>query len=463
MIPLVKGQNNSKNGYRDELPINMTAIADNIKGDTGYLLAHDGLTEFCQTSGIARGGVYNERFSKHFRVSGNYLEAIDPDGTLTQIGVIDGTGVCQFAASFNTQAIVARGRLWLYDNSSLVRVSDSDLGVPIDITWFRGIYVMTDGEFLFHTDITDEYSISPLKYTSSEFAADPIVGVMRTDQNQIIAFNRYSTEYFYFNAAAPSGTSVLQSIEGKSSRIGIVGTNCKAMLDGEIFVLGGRKNESPSIHIMNGGAEVTVATREIDKIISKYNDSQLETVYMESRTVDRDKFLIIHLPDYTLLFNHTTAKKYGIDSAWSYVSSGDSATWRARYGVHDPRVNKWIYGDNLESKLGYLDGSTFSQYGEPQEAIFYSPIIPMESASINSIELDTIPGYALTEFTTAFSMSYDGTTFGREYWNMISAPDNYTKRYIARRLGYIRNDVSFKFRFISTDKMAFSGFNIDAS
>ena len=193
MIPLIKGQRKSKYDYRDNLPVNMTAVASQVEGDTGYLLAHDGLTEFAQTSGTARGGYFNERLNRHFRVSGNNLESVATDGVIENIGAIAGQGTVSFAESFNSLAIVAGGRFYLYDEAGLQEVVSDNLGVPIDITWFSGIYVMTDGEFIYNTSLSDETEIRVLDYVSSEFASDPIKGLLRTDSNQIVAFNRYST------------------------------------------------------------------------------------------------------------------------------------------------------------------------------------------------------------------------------------------------------------------------------
>ena len=69
-IPISKGDRQDNFDYRDNLPVNYIGVPKQIKGDQGYIITHDGLTEFAQTNGTARGGVYNERFNKHFRVSG---------------------------------------------------------------------------------------------------------------------------------------------------------------------------------------------------------------------------------------------------------------------------------------------------------------------------------------------------------------------------------------------------------
>lgn len=460
-IPLIKGQRKSKYDYRDNLPVNMTAIAAQTEGDDGYLLAHDGLTEFAQTGGVARGGVFNERFNRHFRVSGENLESVSADGTVTTIGFIGGSSTCSFANSFNTQAVLSDGKLFLYDNATLTQVADENLGMPIDLVQFKGIYVLTDGEYLYNTTIANEYVIAGgAEYASSEFAPDPIIGLIKTDSDQLIAFNRYSHEYFYFNGNAPVGTSVLQTQAGRASRIGIVGTHCKTFLDGRVFILGGRKEEAPTIRVLDQGV---IATREIDKIIGQYTESQLATVAMESRVVDRDKFLIVHLPDYVLLYNLTIADQYGNSAAWSYVKTGQDAPWRGKFGVFDPRIGKWVYGDKKENKLALLDDQTFAQYGEAQEALFYTPIIPAEGVSINSLEIDTLTGFAPVNIEAALAVSYDSVGWGQEYWYTASHPYDYDSRYKLRMLGYVRNNISFRFRFVSTDKMGFSGLNVDAS
>lgn len=466
LLPLVRGEGKTNYDYIDVIPENMTAVVRDVRGDSGYLVTHDGLTEFAITNGRARGGAYNERFEQHFRVSGDDFESISPTGEVTKLGLTPGDGICSMSNSFNTQAILSDGRLYLWDNATLRQVIDPDLGFPIDITHFRGIYVMTDGEFIFQTDINNEYSISPNKYSSSEFSSDRIVAVAHDGHNQILAFNRFSTETFYFDPNVPSGTSVLQPIQGASSQVGIVGTHCKAMLDGVFFILGGRQNESISVHILNAGQVTPVATRYIDQVISKYTESNLQDVVLESRVVDGDKFLIIHLPHETLLYNHTTAQLVGKASAWTLVKTGitKNEPWRGKFGVFDPRATKWIYGDILENKLGYLDDKCAAQYGEQVECICYTPIVNgLETRSIDSFEINTISGFTAGDFSSAFSISYDGVTYGMEYDNIISVSKGYKERYIARRLGNIKHEFNMKFRFVSINKMAFSSLGVHAS
>lgn len=457
-IPIVKGDKHDTFDYRDNLPVNYIGVPKQIKGDQGYIIAHDGLTEFAEVGGTARGGVYNERFNKHFRVSGQTLESVNADGSIEVIGIIPGNGVCSFANSFNTQAILASGRFFLYDNATLTEVISPNISNATDISWLRGIYVLTDGESLHHTNILDEYTIDPLAYSSSEFAADPIKAIARNDQNQILAFNRYSTEFFYFNPDAQVGVSVLQSIQGKSVRIGVIGTHCQTELQGIFFILGGRKGEDPNIYALSGASVEQIASREVTQTINKYTDAELANVYLESRVKDDIALLIVHLPNETLLYNHTVGKKYGIEAAWTCVKTGieTDSPWRAKFGVYDPNSAKWVYGDLLENKLAYLDSTLASQYCEDVEQIFYTPIIPLQGVSINELELDTITGLSSDDVSCFISTSTNGVTYSQESCKSLSRPLEYSDRFIIRRLGYVRRYFNFKFRIVSGAKTAFS-------
>ena len=120
-----------------------------------------------------------------------------------------------------------------------------------------------------------------------------------------------------------------------------------------------------------------------------------------------------------------------------------------------------MYGDTKENKLAYLDSQSFAQYGVEQEALIYTPIIPAKRISVNQVQIDTIPGYADPAQSVAMSISYDAVTWGEEHWSIVSKPDNYNTDYIVRRLGYVSQSFSLWFRFISKDKMAFSGLTIN--
>ena len=250
-LPIIKGDKTVKNAdYRDALPVNFTAVKRDILGASGYLLSHSGLVLHATGSGLDRGGYWNERQGKHYRVSGTKFVSVETGGTVTELGDITGTKRASMTHSFNTQSILVDGKWWLYDGATLTQNADPDLGTPIDNTWIDGYYFFTDGEFLYHSDILNEAAIDPLKFDTSEFSPDPTLAVDRSSDNQILAFNRYTTEYFINRATE---NFAFRRIEGKSIKCGVVGTHCETELNGQFYILGGGREESVSLHVISAG------------------------------------------------------------------------------------------------------------------------------------------------------------------------------------------------------------------
>jgi hypothetical protein len=261
-VNLIKGDRvDPKTDYRDALPVNMYAVERDILGVSGYMLCYPGLTKVADGSGVDRGANYNDRFSEHYRISGTNLVKVNANNTTDVLGAVPGTLQGAMPYSFNTQAVIADGKMFLYDPTGGFReVTDTDLGNPIDGVWVDGYYFLTDGEFIYHTDITDESSIDPLKFATAEFMPDKSLGVAKTQDNKVIVFGRYSIEYF-INQATPQ--FAFKRVDARAQKIGIVATHAKCELGGKWYITGGRKDESVAVHIVTLGKSQKVSTREV--------------------------------------------------------------------------------------------------------------------------------------------------------------------------------------------------------
>lgn len=458
IVNLIKGDRvDPKTDYRDALPVNMYAIKKPILGADGYMLCYPGLTKVADGSGVDRGANYNDRFDDLFRVSGDKLIQLNTNNTTTVLGTIPGTLQASMPYSFNTQAVIADGRMFLYSPSSgFSEITDTDLGNPIDGVWVDGYYFLTDGEFIYHTDITDESSIDPLKFATAEFMPDKSLGVGKTQDNKVIVFGRYTIEYFIDVATA---NFAFQREQTRAQKIGIVATHAKCELGGKWYITGGRKNDAVSVHMLSLGRADKVSTREVDKILAGYTEPELADMRMECRTEDDVAFLLVHLPNETLCFNESISKTFGKDNAWTILKTdvqGDSP-YRAINGVFDARKADWIYGDKLNGNIGKLDNSVFTHYGETVEWILYTAFLDLDGMSIDEIEIETIPGNtSFDDATVAFSMTSDGQTYGKEWFNMYGEPLDYGKRFYLRRLGDVRDWTGFKFRGATKSRMSFA-------
>ena len=454
----------SETDFRDALPVNMYAVPRKIFGADGYMVQNYGLTEFGTSSAPSRGGFYNDQQSNHFRVQGNDFIEIDSSGTVNVLGAVTGynaqTGVAPPVTldySFNTQGILAGNVFYLYDTGGGFRVyPDGDIGSPIDFVWVDGYYFFTDGDNLYHTLITDEEQIDPVDTGVAQFMPDQALGLGKTQDNKVIVFGRYSTEYFFNDGTSAFAFSRIAS---RALKFGIVSTHCKAELKGNWYIIGGSRDENLSVYKLAVGGSNKIASREVEKILATYNDADLIDASVEVYVKDRINFVQLNLPNETLIYNELIAGLFGADYAWSILKSDTFGTdpYRALYGVFDPRVGEWIFGDRRDGTIGQLDDTVSTQYGNLAEWILYTPYTYLEDNSIDKLEIETIPGFTSNDDAGVFvSLSYDGVTYGAEAILQYGSPNDYNQRFIAYRMGYIRDWFSLKLRGASRSRMAFA-------
>ena len=452
-VPIIAGDAvNQFTDYEDAVPVNMIAVIRNITGASGYLYSHDGLEQIRTGDGIDRGALYNERMGRSFRVSGQSLIEITATG-VNIIGSIQGNDLGSMTYSFNSLLVVAAQKAYRYDGTALIQITDPDVGKPIDGTWIDGYYCFTDGEYIYHTDLADETSIDPLKYATSEISPDPTKALGRTQDNLLVVFNRYTTEYFINQG---NEQFAFTRINQKAVNAGIVATHAWCEMSGNLYILGGRKEERVSFHILGSGQTTNLSTRYVDNVLSSYSELELSSAKLEARIFERDKLVYVRLPNETLVFNQSIAEAFGISSAWSVLES-NGGPWRAINGIFDPFLNQWVYGDRLDSRIGALTKLTASQYGDAVMSEFYTPLVPLESASIDELELNTVSGFVSENVNLFVSTTRDGAIHSLEWTKPVSVVQDYSYRYIVRRLGYVRKNIGFKFRALHKDKLNVSG------
>lgn len=464
-IPLTRGDKvDSNTDYRDALPVNMYAVNKDILGAAGYMLNWYGIASYSTGKGVDRGSIWVSRkeFEGHYRISGGFLVNVSVSGITTSLGEITGTGEVSLAYSFNNLAIVADGKLWYYNKIlGLRQITDLDVGKPIDIAWADGYFILTDGEDIFHSDITNEESFLPLDFGNAQFLPDATNGLMINQSNELVAFGEFSTENFYNRGAE---NFAYQRIPQKAQKIGILSTHTKAEMNGKFYVIGRRKESAPSFHVISQGSSQTISTRETDKILALYTRSELSESTVNTMIRDNVKMVIFNLPNHTLLFNASIAETLGVGEAWTLLKSdvnGDR-TYRGKGPILDPRNGKWIVGDKFSSNIGELDESICTHYDELAEWILFTPLLKMPFVIINEMEIETIPGMSPDNDATIFiSQTVNGRTHGFEYTNEYGMNLDYSQRFIVRNpFGFVRNAIAIKLRGASRSRMALSSLKL---
>ena len=468
IIPLSQGRKtNSDSQFVDALMENMTITLESGIGSAGYISTHKGLSHVDTASGKSRGGVWNDRFNIGFRVNGTRLYSIDGDGEiLSNLGLISGSGYVAMPFSFNTQAIVTDGGMYLYSPvTGLEQVTDSDLGNIFDGVWIDGYYFLVDSESPVVTDLLAENSIRQLNYGSAEIEPDPIRGCGKW-RNFAVVFGSTTTE-FYENVG---GTKFpFQRIESYTIYVGIVGKDAKAKLPEEkgFIVLGGGKDKPVDFMFAVNSQAKSITNNEVKNILKQYTESELSTTKIEYIHYNSNDVIYAHLPRHTLMYDFTASGDLGRPQ-WSIIKTGVESQpgytgyWQAVNAIKIPS-NQYSWGSRDAGYIFNFDDSTPMQNGQQQEHICYSPLARVNRQQIRKLQPQTISGNAsIAEYESVFlSATEDGVSYSKEVPMDMSERGNRLYQIIWRRLGFYRNWFGFKLRYVGKTNLTLSGAEIN--
>jgi hypothetical protein len=359
-----------------------------------------------------------------------------------------------FDYSFEELAIASGGRLYYWNGTTLVQVTDPDLGVVLDVVWVDGYFMTTDGEFLIVTELTDPTQVNPLKYGSSEIDPDPVVALLKL-RNEVYALNRNTIEVFDNVGGA---LFPFQRIAGAQIQKGVIGTQgCCLFLD-RIAFLGSGRNEAPSIYVGASSQTQKISTQEIDNILMDYTEAQLALVKLEARNDKSHQHLYVHLPNQTLVYDAAASEVLQTPVWFVLVSTLTGlAQYRARNMVY--AYDKWLVGDPQSNNVGYLVQDTGHHWGEQVYWEFGTLIVYNESngAIFNELELVSLTGSIALGKNPQISTSYslDGKSYSQERSISVGTIGNTKKRLAWFQQGHMRNWRIQRFRGDSDAHVSF--------
>jgi hypothetical protein len=459
-VPILSGIGTKGADFTSAYAQNMVPVVKDTGISAGYLRPAPGIVTIADGGGANRGG-YRWRNS-HYRVMGNTFLRVDADGTLTSLGAIAGTDWATFAESFDRLAINAGGNLYYYNGTTLVQVTDPDLGTSLDVVWVNGYFISTDGEFLASSDITDPLAWNPLRYASSEISPDPVVALQKL-RNEIYAVNRYTIEIFA--AISDPGTGFpFARIEGAQIMRGAVGSRACCEFMQALAFLGSSRTEPPSVWVGTSGTATKISTREIDDALRIYSDETLAKVVLESRMDRGHEFLYIHLPDQTLVFDGA-ATAAAEQPVWFVLRSGvPEGGYRARGFVWC--YDQWNVADPFGTLIGRLDDGIGEHYGAVTVWSFQTPIVYAEGkgVQIHEMELVALSGNIALGNDPLIGTSYstDGQVWSQTRYVRAGRQGERNKRITWDRQGELRNWRVQRFQGDSRAHLAFARLEVRA-
>ena len=445
-IPILNGITSSASAdFRTSYPRNLVPVPYQTDVSQGYLKLAEGLVNFglfnASIIGSDRGAINWNGVC--YRVMGQFLVSIDANGIVTQLATLPVGGFVRFDYSFDRLAIACSGGLYYWSGVALTQVTDIDLGNVIDMLWIDGYFMTTDGKNLIVTDLADPYAVNPLKYGASESDPDPVVGLLKV-RSEVYAMNRYTIEVFQ---NVGGSLFPFQRIGGAIIQKGAIGTRTSCVFMETVAFLGSAKNEPPSIHLINAGQTIEIATREIQLLLKSYTESQLSAVLMEKRSHDAHEHLYVHLPDQTLVYDGKASQIVG-EPVWFFLSSSATSKglYRARNFVW--AYDKWLCGDLIDARLiGVISQDVGAHYGNEIGYQFDTPIIYNggKGAQIHLLELVALTGRAQNATINSVpqyvrrSYSTDGITFSNPKPKSLGLAGETTKRVKWYSCGTMKN------------------------
>jgi hypothetical protein len=431
--------------FRTSYPVNLVPTPKASGISSGYLRPGDGIVANGTGPGTDRGGINWQ--GKLYRVMGTKLVEIASNGTVLVLGDVGGpiNELVTFDYSFDLLAIASGGRLYYWNETTLVEVTDPDLGLVLDVVWVDGYFMTTDGEFLVVTELSDPTQVNPLKYGSSEVDPDPVVALLKL-RNEVYALNRNTIEVFDNVGGA---LFPFTRIDGAQIQKGVVGTFACCVYQEAIAFLGSGRNEAPGIFIGANATAKKISTQEIDEILLQYTEEQLATVKLEARNDRAHEHLYVHLPNRTLVFDAAASQALQ-DLVWFNLTSTvvGFAQYRARNMVY--AYDKWLVGDPQSSNIGYLVDTVGSHWGEQVRWEFGTLIVYNEGkgALFHQMELVSLTGRVALGVDPQISTSYslDGLSYSQEKFIKVGTIGNTSKRLSWFQQGHMRNFRIQRFR-----------------
>lgn len=405
MIPLLGGiVANKQAEFVESIPLNVEPMT--VDGKMGQFRSPAGAVAYATGPGVDRGAiVWNGVL---YRVMGTKLVSVT-GGVVTEIGEVGGSGPVSMDYGFDRLAIRSGEKLFYYNGTALVEVTDIDLGAVHDVLWVDGYYMTTDGTYIVVTELNDPTSVEPLKYGSAEEDPDMVTGLTKV-RGEVYVLGRYTIEVVQNVGGNGFPFAV---VDEATIPFGCVSANAKCPFGESFAFTGSAKGEALGVYVAGQGTATKLSTRALDRVLATITDTSV--IEMETRAYLNERRLFVHLPDETWVFCET-ASNYFKQPVWYRCKSGMGKAYRLRNAVE--LNGEWYCGDTESNAVGKLSHDVQSHFGEAVEWYFDTPLIEGDGQPfvLQSLELIGLPGrYPHGAKATMFlSWSRDGEAFGQE-------------------------------------------------
>jgi hypothetical protein len=372
-------------------------------------------------------------------VSGNSLYRLDSDKTAARLGEIPGADLVTVAGDGANVAVAANGWLYIYNASTVSRVSDPDFPGASWVGFLDGFIPIIEpgsGRIWINETPYVPQNWNALDFVTAEAAPDDLLwGVV--DHRELYAFGRETIEVFYNSGDADTP---IRRTDSGFIEIGIMNPGAACKTDNGIPFLG---NDGIA-YVIRGYQPERISTHAMEKAIEGYAD---KSCTMLAFTEGGHKMAAFQFAEATWVYDFSTQLLH------NRLSTGHTR-WRPQVALS--AFGKTLVGDYSSERIGYLNFESFDEWDEPMRASCTAPSISNENRQTfhSSLELQFEQGVGtLTTPDPQIMLDWSddgGRTWSSEHWRSIGAMGAFKSRAIWRRLGRGRDRV---YRYAITDKI----------
>lgn len=304
-------------------------------------------------------------------VAGPWLYSVTnaPVPVVTQLGgQISGSGVVSMDDNGDELVIVNGANGYIYDTTSGFRIiTDTDFHAAKTVAFLDGFFLYDrDGtNQVFRSDLLNGSSYEALAFASKEAKSDNVQAVLNV--NQILYVLGVASSELWPNAGAAFFPFQRQATLDR----GLLAPLATAQEDQALFLIG----DDRIAYRISGTQLSRISTHPIEQTWQKY--TAVSDCFGLAYSFNGHKFVVFTFPTHQAALGDTASWAYDISTGlWheklSYDSSGNPlGRWRGNCVIN--AYGKTLIGDSLSGKIGYLDGTVNTEFGDPMYAQAVSP------------------------------------------------------------------------------------------
>lgn len=299
---------------------------DPTDGRSVELQTTPGLEAFVSLSGLVRGWIATDGLldGDIFAVAGSNFVRITSAGVVSTIGTVPASGDVTMAASRIEIAICVAPYLYIYDGTTLARVTDADLPNVTSVDYINQRFVVSDdGDRFYWTDILDGSSVEGLNFATAEGHPDKIIRVL-SDSESFYAMGTRTIERIGAVSNPSSASAAFARIGSGVIKMGLAGIHAAAV-DVSTKIVGFIGSDR-AIYITQGYDPQPISTPYINERLADATDAELAASRCYAYSEDGETHFVVTVPN---IGTFVYIKSIG---QWHTRTTGANA-WRANMHV----------------------------------------------------------------------------------------------------------------------------------